>query len=519
LATLKSHYRIRVSKLVTSIYLLAVALDGNHTVKAQEVTNSLSAAGRSNGSHPSDLRVRQIESSGSGARAASSDKSYHDSVGPYIPLNVLWRIRTGGGDRTITISSAERDEYPLDGAIFYIPEQDHPGLGTVPLYRLYNGEDHMVSLNPHEGEAQGYHVEEILGYPFVARQPGTSELIRTYNPSTGHHSLRNSTGLETEEGYVDQRLGVFGYPRYYNQSEQLLTLSGGGITVDSNEAAGGALWHWTWNGYQIINNWDNGRQIQTDIFPPDYANPTEAGDTWSGYSVPALDHGSPVGLAENVGLTQRTRSITLEYDPDGTQQCVYQAPPGPCPGFDGGPDNPVVWSQVMLGKDLTLDYHGLGPVALYSAFMQVPKALAAGTAREIPVIYARASFYRMFLYNAENAELHEEPCNNNPPTFSPNYGGVIATTGDKNFAIGIYAVNTSQGGSADYLLLDYTWTCPGPPLDAGEFGSDTMIVDAVRGTGYPAGTTRTNVYVVSGTLKIVVEKMAELYRLRDSIPR
>jgi hypothetical protein len=502
-----------------AIASFAGALDGQHAVRAQEATISPQAAGDTNGSHPSGLRVRSIEKAGSGVRAASSDKAYHDSVGAHVPLNVLWRIRTGAGDRTITISSAERNEYPLDGAIFYIPGQGHPGVGTVPLYRLYNGQDHMVSLDPHEGEADGYHVEEILGYPFVAPQPGTSELIRTYNPSTGHHSLRNSTGLETEEGYVDQRMGVFGYPRYYNQREQLLTLSGGGITVDSNEAAGGALWHWTWNGYQIINNFDNGRQIQTDIFPPDYANPTEAGDTWSGYSIPALDHGSPVGLAENVGLTQRTRSITLEYDPDGTQQCLYEAPPGPCPGFGGGPDNPVLWSQVMLGKDLTLDYHGLGSVALYSTFMQVPKALPTDTAREIPVIYARASLYRMFFYNAETAELHEEPCNNNPSTFSPNYGGVIATTGDEDFAIGIYAVNTAQGGSADYLLLNYTWTCPGAPSDMGEFAADTMIVDSVRGGGYPAGTTRTNVYLVSGNLKLVVEKMAELYRLRASIPR
>ncbi len=70
-----------------------------------------------------------------------------------------------------------------------------------------------------------------------------------------------------------------------------------------------------------------------------------------------------------------------------------------------------------------------------------------------------------------------------PPTFSPNYGGVIATTGNEDFAIGIYAVNTSQGGSADYLVLNYTWSCPGPPIDTGEFGSDTMIVDSVRYNG------------------------------------
>lgn len=142
------------------------------------------------------------------------------AAGSYLPLNVLWRIQTGGGDRTITADTTERDSYSLDGAIFYVPMKEHRALGTVPLYRLFNGNDHMVSLDPHEGAAQGYQVEEILGYPFVSQQPGTSELIRTYNPSTGHHSLRNSTGLETEQGYIDQPLGVYGYPRYYNRDDR-----------------------------------------------------------------------------------------------------------------------------------------------------------------------------------------------------------------------------------------------------------------------------------------------------------
>ena len=296
-------------------------------------------------------------------------------------------IRTGGGDRTITADPIERDAYPLDGAIFYVSSADHEA-STVPLYRLFNGSDHMVSLDPNEGAGQGYRVEGILGYPFLLQQPGTSELIRTYNASTGHHSLRNSTGLETEKGYSDEPLGVYGYPRYYNLGKKLLSLTGGGVTVDSNEVAGGSLWQLTWNGTEIINNWDYGRQTQTDIFPFDYANPTEAGDTWSNDPVAAINHGSPLGLAENDGLTQRTRSIALEYDPDGTQQCYYQPPVGPCPGFGGGADNPVVWRDVILGKDLTLDFNGLGPVALYSTFMEVPRALASGTAREIPVIYA-----------------------------------------------------------------------------------------------------------------------------------
>jgi hypothetical protein len=288
-------------------------------------------------------------------------------------------------------------------------------------------------------------------------------------------------------------MGVFGYPRYYNQREKFVTLSGGGVTIESNEAAGGALWHWSWNGIQFINDHDNGRQIQTDIFPPDYANPTEAGDTWSGQPRPALDHASPVGLAENDGLQQRTRAIPIDFDPDGTQQCITQGPPGPCPGFGGGPDNPVVWQDVVLGKDVTLDFAGLGPVALYSTFMQIPKALPAGTAREVPVIYARAGFNRMFTYDAPTAQVTEQPCSAGSVGVNPNYGGVIATTADKSAAIGIYAVNTTQGGSVDWLVLNFTWTCPGPPSDTRERDWDTTIVDAVRYTSYPVGRTVTNV--------------------------
>ena len=45
----------------------------------------------------------------------------------------------------------------------------------------------------------------------------------------------------------------------------------------------------------------------------------------------------------------------------------------------------------------------------------------------------------------------------------------------KRSAIGIYAVSTTQGGSVDYLVLNFTWSCPGPATDMGEFDSDAMI--------------------------------------------
>jgi hypothetical protein len=102
--------------------------------------------------------------------------------------------------------------------------------------------------------------------------------------------------------------------------------------------------------------------------------------------------------------------------------------------------------------------------------------------------------------------LEENPCSNGSVAITPNHGGVIATTGDEDTAIGIYAVNTTQGESVDNLVVNFTRTCLGPPPDTGEVDSDTMIVDSVRYTGYPVGPTVMHTYVISGTLKSVVEK-------------
>jgi hypothetical protein len=453
-------------------------------------------------------------------RARPDSKNYMGSVGPYTPLNILWRVLVGGADRMITVDPGERDAYPLEGEIFYAPL----GVGSIvsqkTLYRLYNGADHSVSTNPNEGRLEGYHAEGPLAYPFASAQTATTRLIRTHNASIGDYSLRNATGLEFEQGYVDQPLSVFGYPRYYNNFTYFKSLRGGGVAIQSNVAAGGALWHWTWNGMQVVNNYDYGRQIQTDIFPSDYANPTEAGDGWSpNFRPPGQYHGSPIALAVNNGLTQSTRSVPLEFDPDGTLQCQYQPPPGPCPGFGGGQDNPVIWPEVMLGKDVTLNFRSLGPVALYTTSMQVPKPLDANAAREIPVVYLRAGFTRMFTYDAASAALTEQPCSPNGVTFTPNYGGVIATTPNQQYAVGEYAVSTSQGGSAAYLAAGGTWACPGPPSDTGEFDFDTTILDAVAVGPFNAGLTTTNVYIVGGNLQQVVGEMASLYALRGSIPR
>lgn len=188
MARFKRGWRVPVLVLTIASRLAMVGLVGVQTIRGQQSPGRASALASRvslDENKSADSRLRSLgEAMNHSVHAAAGDKSYHGSVGSYLPLNVLWRIRTGGGDRTITVDPTERDSYPLDGANFYLPMKEHLDLGTVPLYRLFNGYDHMVSLDPNEGAAQGYKVEGVLGYPFVSQKAGTSELIRTYNPST-----------------------------------------------------------------------------------------------------------------------------------------------------------------------------------------------------------------------------------------------------------------------------------------------------------------------------------------------
>ena len=123
---------------------------------------------------------------------------------------------------------------------------------------------------------------------------------------------------ESLPGYNPQPLAAYGYPRFGNVSEVQLSLSPGGVTVQSNEVAGGATWRWFWNGVQFLNHADYGREIQAAFYygtTPDL-NPNEAGDRLTfNFLDPSIKHGSPVLQFQNQGTTQITRAVPLNWDP------------------------------------------------------------------------------------------------------------------------------------------------------------------------------------------------------------
>ncbi|MBB6731681.1 hypothetical protein [Cohnella zeiphila] len=63
------------------------------------------------------------------------------------------------------------------------------------------------------------------------------------------------------------------------------------MTVKSNPAAGGTVWEYWWNGKQLIDHTDYGREMQSSLaFTDSDALPTEGGD-FTASSDPNWMHG------------------------------------------------------------------------------------------------------------------------------------------------------------------------------------------------------------------------------------
>lgn len=80
---------------------------------------------------------------------------------------------------------------------------------------------------------------------------------------------------------------------------------------------------------------------------------------------------------------------------------------------------------------------------------------------------------------------------------------MIVSTADMNYAIGIYAVNVSQGGSVSWLSVSKHF--------CGDPNGDHTRLDAIRNSELPAGESTYNTYIVTGTLAGVQGKMHTLY--------
>lgn len=419
-------------------------------------------------------------------------------------LRTLYRL-INGTDRMTSFGPDERNLYPLEAQLYYVP--DGQGTGQQELNRMVNpsGTDHADAV----GSLSGYSQDEVIGYPWSgASLPGITQIQESLNSATGDYAM--VTFNENLSGYVPSPLPVFGYPRYGNAAEMLLTLSAGGVQVQSNAVAGGSTWRWFWNGMQFINNRDYGRQIQSAFYYPPSSqvyNPNEAGDFYDRTN-PITAHGSPLLRFENQRNTQITRAVPLNWDPTA---------------FGGDPDHPVIWSQIVLGKDLTLNFNNMGSVAKYTVHLVLPAASMGGM--EEPAIYLRANFNRFWTYDAPSKILQEvtaqvpSSCNGGPEYFfHSSAGGTISSDASGNDAMGVYAVDLDHGGSISYIAIG-KFLCSGDGED--ESSADTVDMDPVRGGGdgihsnvlFPAGESTYNVYLITDTPQNIALQMDRLYAM------
>ena len=396
-----------------------------------------------------------------------------------------------------TFASNERALNPSEGQMYYVADQQSNDRTALNRYVNAAITDHADGIT----SPTGYSLDENLGYPWAQSSlPGLHVLSEGLG-SNGDHALMLPS--ENLPDYTPSSLNVYDYPRFANTVEALLSLSAGDVTVESNEVAGGVTWRWYWNGMQFENHFGFGAEIQAAFYfgTGPNLNPNEAGD---GYAPAGLTagNGSPTVRFENQGNTQITRAVPLNWDPTF---------------FGGDIDHPILWDTVILGKDLTLNFNNMGPVAKYTTHLTL-SAAGLGTLA-MPTGYLRGNFNRFWTYDASEKRLTEvtnsiqNGCNNGDLSyaFHTNYGGVILSDPTGDYAMGVYGVSSASGGPVSFFGL-YSYPCEAGATD--EDAGDFNVWAVVRGNGdilFPAGESSYNAYVITESVQNVIALMDRLY--------
>jgi len=172
---------------------------------------------------------------------------------------------------------------------------------------------------------------------------------------------------------------------------------------------------------------------------------------------------------------------------------------------------------MILGKDVTLNFDNMGPVAQYTTHLVLPVA-SFGTLA-MPTGYLRGNFNRFWTYDAQARRLTEvtaqvaDGCSNGNLSFPfyTNYGGVIISDVTGAYAMGVYGVSTANGGQISFFGL-YSYPCA--PGDTSENSWNFNVWAAVRGNGdilFPAGDSSYNSYVITESVQNITKLMDNLY--------
>jgi hypothetical protein len=436
---------------------------------------------------------------------------------PEIPvkLDTLWNL-TLGADYMSSVDPNERNAHPYT-ATAYISSGTTDVNGTSlqgiqPLYRLLSPSqaDHMDSTVAGEG---GYTTEGILGYMWSSQShlpyPLPSGIQRIYdsqpsNPHTGDHASIASITYPIPDFNLFAYYAPDGPPLGYGFSRYAGTLlvnapvSGGGITVTSNVAAGCAVWAWNTQYNTFINDYDYGRQMQSAVYPHMTKSALgEAGDMYGTPDIPVdARHPSPCVQLSTSGKTQSTMAIPLDWTPDD---------------FGGGINNPVIYPNTYIGKNLALDWIGPDgvdrnwPVALYQTVITSPNPSTSVV--EAPTAYLTSQYNNYYKYDPTTKLLTFITAQDvrNAGSYNVTLGGVqaiIVATSDWSAAMGVYINDPNTG----FVFVDNT-----SGNSPGEYGSSFVKWEVHYEAGLPAGPWYFNTWIATDSLPNVMHDIDQLY--------
>ena len=387
----------------------------------------------------------------------------------------------------------------FQGQSFYVPPANDSG--RIPLYRLLrsNNGDHMVSLSKTEAASAGYKYESTLGYPFSKTLVGATELRRWSGAKNTDHLLGFAHENTAAMGYIKEGIMGYGYARPGKTHVKLSTVSAAGVSLAANLAAGGAVWSLSFNGKQLINQHDFGRQLQIQLNLASKAGsntPTEAGSRWSSPTTSVgRRQGSPLISSSTAGGTLSTSCRPLQWDPDL---------------HGGSKAYPVIWDG-FLGKELELNYQGLGPVMRWTAVARLPKSTSYLEA-EVASASLNMEFSRFWAYDASTGKLAQVTAQvpaggclspTKDPRLEPKAGGVIISSSDQKHALGIYR---SRGQRRFRLCRSAGGT--GGSQGTG-YSRGSLLEQHPKGVA--AGTQIWTAYLVVGTVQACKASMDKLY--------
>jgi len=251
-----------------------------------------------------------------------------------------------------------------------------------------------------------YQSSELLGYVWTKETPypGMIELLRTDDirgsnvGSRMHALISGGDSLRKPEALTGYRVASAvgsAYPRL-NVNEVLVAVSGGGVTIKSNANTGGAVWEWWWGGKEFINDFDYGRQLSMAVYCETGQALQEAGDKYGTSNIPLHErHPSPTIELKNLTPSQQsTRAIPLEWTPDE---------------HGGGRNNPVIYANAKIGKNISLDWRGPDnvdrnwPVVMYESVYEGPAFTVVNV--EAPTAYLVPEFSTYYKYDPKTDTL------------------------------------------------------------------------------------------------------------------